>query len=330
MVFARIIPELLKMKKMKNIVLFSLSATLLLFSCASQQDNGLTALFDGQDLNEWTIGPDGGFEIINGELYTGGFKEGNALFTKKWYGNSVLSLEYMLSEVGNSGVLIRCDPQAAWETGVEVQLLAPWTPYRDDLHCTASLYGHVAVTNRPDETTGIWHKMEIRCDRHMIMVSVDDSMATLANIDTVGTMKDKLIYGAIGLQVNHAGEEGQFARFRNIYIRDLDTEPEYVSEGFFVKDSIYRSQAYDAALNIGADMIGPLAIIMSGNDPLAISGAKQILFDITARATTPLGDESYRKDVAIALGVNAETAPSEIVKHYLAWLSGMIKPATDE
>ena len=211
-----------------------------------------------------------------------------------------------------------------------MQLLAPWTPWRDDLHCTGSLYGHVAVTNRPDETTGIWHKMEIRCDRNVIMVSVDDSMTTLASIDTVKTMEDKLLCGAIGLQVNHAEKEGQFARFRNIYIRDLDTEPEYICEGFYEMDSSYRSQAYNAALILGAVMVEPLANIMSGENPLAKSGSKQVLFDIVAKATAPQGEEEYKKDVAIALSNSAEAASSEIVKHYLEWLSNMIKNDTDE
>ncbi len=317
------------MLKMKNTVLFGLLATLLLSSCMPQEGDGLTLLFDGRDLNAWNLGPEGGFEIIKGELYTGG-EEGNDLFTKKWYCNYVLTLEYMLSDVGNSGVLIRCDPKAAWETGVEVQLLAPWTPWRDDLHCTGSIYGHVAVANRPDETTGIWHKMEIKCDRNIIRISVDDSMTTLANIDTVITMEDKLICGAVGLQVNHAEKEDQFAKFRNIYIRDLDVEPEYVCEGFFETDSAFRAQAYTAALNLGAEIVEPLALMMSGENPLAKSGSKQILFDIVARATAPQGEEKYKNDVAIALNNSASGASSDIVKNYLKWLSGMIKTNIDE
>ncbi len=315
---------------MKNIIFYGLIVAFLSSSCSSGEDIGVTTLFDGRDLNQWILGPDGGFEMVDGELYTGGFAEGNDLFTKKWYCNYELSLEFLLSDVGNSGVLIRCDPDSAWQTGVEVQLLAPWTPYRDDLHCTGSLYGHVAVANRPDETTGIWHKMEIRCDRNTITVSVDDSLTTLANIDTVSTMEGKLLCGAIGLQVNHAEKEGQFARFRNIYLRDFDVEPGYVCEGFYVTDSSYRSQAYTAAINMGADIVEPLAIMMSGEDPLAKSGSKQVLFDIVARATAPQGDENYKKDVAIALGNSANTASSEIVKNYLGWLSGMIKNNTDE
>jgi hypothetical protein len=318
------------MLKMKNIIFNGLMATFLMVSCTLREEDKFIPLFDGENLDAWMPGPEGGFEIIDGELYTESFGEGNDLFTKQWYCNYVLRLEYFLSEVGNSGVLIRCDPEDPWETGVEVQLLAPWTPYRDDLHCTGSLYGHVAVKNRPDESTGIWHKMEIRCDRKTIMVSVDDSLVTAARVDTVRTMEGKLFCGAIGLQVNHAEKEGQYAKFRNIYIRDLDADPAYVAEGFYQEDSLFRRQASEAAIDIGAEMVELLAGMMSGSDPVAKSGAKQTLFDMAARATLPQVEEKYRSEVGRALGEGAAGTSSEITKNYLEWLSGMIKATTDE
>ena len=314
---------------MKKIIRIGLLAAIVVTSCTPRENEGFTALFDGSDLDEWVLGPEGGFEIIDGQLHTGSFGKGNDLFTKEWYCNFVLRLEFLLSEVGNSGVLIRCDPEAPWETGVEVQLLAPWTPWRDDLHCTGSLYGHVAVTNRPDESTGIWHTMEIRCDRNKITVSVDDSLATIASLDTVKTLAGKNICGAIGLQVNHAEKEGQFARFRHIHIKDLDADPQYVSQGFYEIDSLFRSQAYNAAVDLGADMVEPLAALLSGGDPLAKSGAKQVLFDIVARATAPDGEEAYRNDVAKALQGSAGSASSEIAKTYLEWLLGMLQSGMD-
>ncbi|MBE9510172.1 MAG: DUF1080 domain-containing protein [Bacteroidetes bacterium] len=309
---------------MKKFILINLFVTLIFTSCFTQENDRFSSLFNGKNLSKWTLGEEGGFEVIKGELYTSSFGKGNNLFTKKWYCNYVLRLEYMLSDVGNSGVIIRCDPQAPWETGVEVQLLAPWTPRRDDLHCTGSLYGHVTVTNRPDETTGIWHKMEIKCDRKTITVSVDDTITTLANIDTVKTMEDKFLCGAIGLQVNHANIEGQYAKFRNIYIRDLDSETEYVTGGFYEKDTKLRSQAHAAAITLGAKMVEPLAIIMSGENPVAKSGSKQVLFDIVARATAPQTAEIYKNDVAIALKNSAKSTSSEITRNYLEWLRGMI------
>ena len=315
---------------MKNFILINLFATLIITSCFTQENDSFGLLFNGKDISQWTLGEEGGFEVIKGELYTSSFGKGNNLFTKKWYCNYILRLEYMLSDVGNSGVLIRCDPQAPWETGVEVQLLAPWTPWRDDLHCTGSLYGHVEVTNRPDETTGIWHKMEIKCDRKIIKVSIDDTITTLANIDTVKTIEGKFLCGAVGLQVNHANIEGQYAKFRNIYIRDFDSEPEYVSGGFYKNDSLIRSQAHAAAITLGAKMVEPLVIMMSGENPVAKSGSKQVLFDIVARATAPQTTEIYKNDVATALKNSAKSTSSEITRNYLEWLIGMIGVTSDQ
>jgi hypothetical protein len=146
----------------------------------------------------------------------------------------------------------------------------------------------------------------------------------LAGIDTVKTMEDKLLCGAIGLQVNHAEIEGQYAKFRNIYIRDLDSEPEYVTGGFYKKDSLLRSQAHAAAITLGAKMVEPLTIMMSGENPVAKSGSRQVLFDIVARATAPQTVEIYKNDVAIALKNSAKSTSSEITRNYLEWLSGMI------
>ena len=310
--------------KMKNIILISLFISVLFASCIVQKDDSFSPLFNGKNLDNWTLDEDGGFKVIKDELFTGSFGESSNLFTKEWYCNYVLRLEYMLSHKGNSGVLIRCDPQAPWETGVEVQLLAPWTPRRDDLHCTGSLYGHVAVTNRPNEATEIWHKMEIKCDRKTIRVSVDDTITTLANIDSVPGLGGKLLCGAIGLQVNHADIEGQYAKFRNIHIMDLDSDPEYVSGGFYENDTRIRRQAHAAAISLGAIMIEPLSIMMSQDNPVAKSSSRQVLFDIAARATSPQTAEFFKNDIAVALKNSAENTSSEVTKNYLEWLSGMI------
>jgi hypothetical protein len=77
-------------------------------------------------------------------------------------------------------------------------------------------------------------------------------------------------------------------------------------------------------------MVEPLALMMSGENPLAKSGSKQVLFDIVARATDPQGEEKYKDDVANALNNSADGVSSQIVKEYLEWLSGMIKYQTDE
>jgi hypothetical protein len=308
---------------MKKFILIVSTAFLLTLSGLSQNGGGFVSLFNGKDLTNWTLEKPGGFEVIDGELITRSFGGGNDIFTNDWYGNFILRLEFMLSKVGNSGVYIRCKPSAPG-AGFEVQLLAPWTPWRDDLHCTGSMYGHVAVTNRPDETTGIWYKMEIKCDRNLVTVSVNDKVTTIADIDTVKSMSGKLFYGVIGLQGNHAEQQEQYAKFRNIYIRDLDAEPDYVIKGFYDKNDQLRNLAVVSAVKLGAIMIRPLTDLMSGDNPVAKNGAKEALFDIVAKASDPKGPVKERKEAISALKEAIKNSSSEITTNYLKWLSGLI------
>ena len=306
---------------MKKLLIF---ITLLgVFSLSySQKNEPFSSLFNGKDLNHWTMpGEVPGFKVVDGIIIAEPQNASN-LYTKEQFGNFILKFEFLLSKVGNSGVLIRCDPQHPWETGVEIQLLAPWTPYRDDLHCTGSIYGHVAVTNRPDETTGKWHQMEIKCDRKNITISVNGEVTTLADIDTVESMNDKHLFGAIGFQSNH-GEEGEYVHLRNISIRNFDTEPEYVMEGFYADDARLIKQAYEAAVLIGAPMIKPLSRMMAEVHPKSQAGAKQVLFDIVAQSTAPGASDSEK--MAVKKALQSSLKESEIVSEYLDKLLKMVK-----
>ena len=308
---------------MKKIILISTIAFIHAVSCLSQIKGDFEPLFNGKDLSNWTLEKPGGFEVIDGELITRSFGPGYDIFTNRSYGNFILRLEFMLSKVGNSGIFIRCKPSDP-DAGFEVQLLAPWTPYRDDLHCTGSMYGHVAVTNRPDETTGIWYKMEIKCDRNIVTVSINDKVTTMANTDTVKSMSGKPYNGVIGIQGNHADEKGQIEKFRNIYIRNLDAEPDYVLKGFYDKNDQLRNLAVVAAVSLGPKMIPPLADLMSGDNPMAKNGAKQALFDIAAKASDPVAPEKEKMQVRSVLNKTIKTSSSETTVNYLKWLSGLI------
>ena len=305
----------------KAIIIFVLIA-ISLFSVAQ---NKTVPLFNGKDFTNWKMLPGKvpGFEISDGNLVTTQSK-GSDIFTEKWFGNYILKFEYLLSKVGNSGVLIRFDPQDPWGTGVEVQLLAPWTPHRDDLHCTGSIYGYVAVDNRPDETTDIWHQMEIECDRNIITISVDNKISTVANIDTVSGMKDKYLQGAIGFQTNHS-HEGEYAQFRNISIRDFDNEPEYVTKGFYDENVRWREQAYKAAKSIGAPMIEHLVHMLKEENVMVRTGAKQVLFDIIAKATAPDTPNVEKTEVIKALENSSKQNFSKSVSEYLKWLLTLAK-----
>ena len=308
---------------MKKILILIAILGIILSGC-SPNNESFKSLFSGKDLINWEMpGEIPGFKVSGGIIIAEP-PDGSDLFTEKQYGNFIFKFEYLLSKVGNSGVLIRCDPEDPWGTGVEVQLLAPWTPYRDDLHCTGSIYGYVAVTNRPDETTGIWHKMEIKCDRKNMTISVDGQVTTVANIDTVESMKDKHLEGTIGFQSNHS-EKGEFAHFRNISIRDMDANPEYVMKGFYEGDVRVRKQAHKAAETMGTPMIELLAQMLAEENPVIQTGAKQVLFDITAQSTASEVPKSKKEDVIKALKKSLKNCSSERVSGYLSWLLKMAK-----
>jgi len=290
----------------------------------SQKSQKAVSLFNGKDLSQWEMpGEEPGFEVKEGVIVTT-VQNGSNLFTKKHYGNYILQLEYLLSEVGNSGVLIRSDPANAWATGAEVQLLAPWTPYRDDLHCTGSLYGYVAVTNRPDETTGIWHQMEILCDRQYIRISVDGKMTTEVNTDTLEGFQEKYLKGAIGLQSNHS-HASEFAKFKNLTIIDLDADPDYVLKGFMDNNGRVRQQAYEAAVDLGSSVIKDLTVMLDSNDPGLQKGARQVLFDITAQATKPDTGRKHYKEVKKTLQKSHKKAKSKMARQYTDWLLYVLK-----
>ena len=310
---------------MKILILVVNIFFILINSSLAQDDGKFEHLFDGSDLKVWITPEIGGFKIEDGVLITDTWGHGGDLYTKKQYGNFILRLEFMLSDVGNSGVFIRSDPENRQNTGFEVQLLAPWTPWRDDLHCTASLYGHIAVINRPDESTGKWYEMEIICDRNNISVSVDGQVCTIGNTNEIESLRKRSKSGHIGLQLNHAEKEGQWTKFRNIRIRDLDQEPEYVARGLGILDTLVRDQSYETALNMGLDIIEPLAFLMGENDPVSSASAKQALFDITAQTSAPDIENNKKTDLANELQKQAENTRSEIVKNYLFWLTGMLE-----
>jgi hypothetical protein len=187
------------------------------------------------------------------------------------------------------------------------------------------MYGHVAVTNRPDETTGIWHKMEIKCDHNIITIAVDGEVSTRADIDTVKTLADMPLFGAIGFQGSHTNKPNQFAKIRNISIRDFDAEPDYVLKGFEDKNEKRRVLAMEAAVKLGAVMVPHLAGLMAGDSPVAKSCARQALFDIVAKVSDGQTPGKDKKEVAAALKKSIKNSPEGPSKDYLKWLAGMIK-----
>lgn len=181
--------------------------------------DGFVPLFNGNNLDGWIVtGDPKGFSVRDGLIGSEGDTGGLWLRSARMYADFVLKLEWRVSIDGNSGVFIRCTEQGyPWETGSEIQITS--VP-RDDMHCTGSLYGSVAVDPRPDESPNKWHEFEIRCEGPRITVLVDNVKVVDADSDTVDALKNKPRVGYIGLQDSHTLKYG-YIQFRNIRIKEL-------------------------------------------------------------------------------------------------------------
>lgn len=268
-------------------------------------ETGWAPLFDGKDLSGWSCeGDPKGWTVEDGVLVTTGKIDGGWLKTDREYGNFVLRIEYMISGVGNSGIRIRSyRPDSV---SPEVQILAPWTPTRDELHCTGSLYGHVAVSRRPDETPLAWHSMGIVCSGKDIRILVDGEVCTRANTDQVLTLKGLPPAGAIALQSSHSGPD-EWVKFRRISIRDLDQDPVYVGQALRSSDAAARVSAQNRAAEIGAAMVPRLLALYDEATPQATRVARETLEWLVARASAR---EAARGAVEQALDAEVDGAYS--------------------
>jgi hypothetical protein len=252
-------------------------------AAASAAEPGFVSLFNGRNLDGWVVaGNPEGFTVLDGCIHSDGGKGGNWIRTAKQYGNFVLRLEWMLSKTGNSGVFIRNGK----EGGFEVQLLAPWTPHRDDLHCTGSIYGHVPANPRPDETTLRWRRMEVTAEYKHITVKVDGITTCQADYDQVPSMKNMALVGYVGMQDSHTGP-GEWVKFRNIEITDLDEDPACVAQGLKSSDSSVRRLAFDAAVRLGAPMVPLLLDMIRDGDQAQRHTAEMALRRVVAAACAP-------------------------------------------
>jgi hypothetical protein len=264
---------------------------------AAEASHGFVSLFNGSNLDRWVVaGNAEGFTVINGRIHSDGGKGGDWIHSAKQYGNFVLRLEWMLSKTGNSGIFIRNGPRGG---GFEVQLLAPWTPRRDDLHCTGSIYGHVAANPRPDETPLRWRKLEVVAEYKHITVKIDGVKCCEADYDQVPSMKDLALAGYVGMQDSHTGA-GEWVEFRNIEVKDLDQEPGFVAQGLSSSDAGVRRLAYDNAIKLGPPMVAPLLDILARGEAVERHAAQMALERIAASASAP-GAEAQAAAVQASL-----------------------------
>ena len=205
------------------------SLLLVLTLVAAADDPGFVPIFNGKDLNGWTIrgqyGP--GYIVEGGKIVCPADGGGN-LFTEKEYSNFILRFEFRLQDASNNGIGIRApyEGDAAY-TGMEIQILDhDAAVYRGQLKPAqyhGSIYDVVPAKTGYLKKTGEWNQEEIVADGRLIKVILNGTVIVDANLDDV---KDPAVlkkHPGLARTSGHIGLLGHHSRveFRNLRVKEL-------------------------------------------------------------------------------------------------------------
>jgi len=206
---------------------------------AAGEAMGWRALFNGEDLTGWDAAGDGsGYRVQDGVLEF--LTAGNSphLATEKDYTDFQLRMDFQTSAMANSGLFLRAARSGGNPafSGCEIQILDDFNweketgsklkPYQ----FSGGLYGSVApgVTNAL-KPLGEWNTLVVTYKGTRILTALNGRI--LYDVDTLelkpeqgAAWKDRASTGFIGLQRHAPGgavEGDAYARFRNLYIREL-------------------------------------------------------------------------------------------------------------
>jgi hypothetical protein len=165
--------------------------------------------------------------------------EDQIIFSKAVYKNFVLDLEFNVEPGANSGVVVYCTDKKDWiPHSVEIQILddtsEKWASVAGTWQC-ASIFGHLAPSEKAIKKPGEWSRMTIACKGQMIYIVLNGKPVTTMDMskwtsakknpdgsdipEWLSTPFSKLATkGYIGLQGKHAGAK---TYFRNLKIKSL-------------------------------------------------------------------------------------------------------------
>jgi hypothetical protein len=215
----------------------------------SEFDEGWVLLFDGQSTGNWRgygldSFPSKGWEMADGTLHVIGSGKGEAgggggdIITVKKYGNFELTLEWKVSEGGNSGIFYLAQEkpdQPIWKSAPEMQILDNERHPDAKLgvngnRAAGSLYDLIPGKFEAVKPAGEWNKIKIMVYKGTVVHWMNDTKVLEYHLwtddwkkmvagskfkdyeDFVNTAQE----GYIGLQ-----DHGDDVWFRNIKIREL-------------------------------------------------------------------------------------------------------------
>ncbi len=151
--------------------------------------NDWTVLFDGSNLDQWTMGPDRSWVVEDGVIslrreFDGQEHNLDYLWTKEQFGDFMLELEYRVPERANSGVFLRTsDRKDPVYTGLELQVTNSFGQENLSRGGTVgSIYDLKAPTVNAAKPAGEWNTYRITCRGPMIIVEVNGQKVNEANL----------------------------------------------------------------------------------------------------------------------------------------------------
>lgn len=210
----------------------------------SNNESEWITLFDGSSFNNWRgylteeIHPE--WIIENGAMaFTPGEKGGKNIISKQKFTNFVLSLEWKISEGGNSGVFwsVYEDEKfpEAYQTGPEIQVLDnEWHPdskVANGTHKAGSLYDMISCPDEFINPAGEWNLcvLEINHETNLGKVSMNGTEVMTFPVhgitwnNMVSNSKFNGWEGFGKYQTGHIGlqDHGDKVWYRNIKIKEL-------------------------------------------------------------------------------------------------------------
>ena len=198
-------------------------------SAAPATENGFTPIFNGKNLNGWTLvhGKGPGYVVKNGVIVCPAEGGGN-LFTDKEYSNFILRFEFRLTPGANNGIGIRAplEGDAAYK-GMEIQILDDQNErYRGQLKPAqyhGSIYDVVAAKQGFKKPSGEWNSEEITAKGRHITVKLNGHTLVNADLDSVTDPAVLQKHPGLARASGHIGllGHGTQVEFRNLRVKEL-------------------------------------------------------------------------------------------------------------
>ena len=202
-------------------------------------EQGFVWLFEGKDLNKWTMGADKSWVVEDGVItlkreFDGREHNLDYLWTRETYGDFILELEFKVPERANSGVFIRtADLKDPVYTGIEVQVSNSYGRQSVNRGGTAgAIYDCQAPSKNAVKKPGQWNQYQITCRGSRITVALNGQQVIDMDLDRwseprknpddtpnkfATALKDFAREGYIGLQ-----DHGRAVWYRNVRVKRLD------------------------------------------------------------------------------------------------------------